>query len=87
MHLLPLTYLRLCCYSSFHRYNAAKKAVTDWQKTENLHHWQSLVLGGLSGGVGPLGTTLIAFLYAAWRDSVALINFSLACLLHCVSGL
>ena len=60
MHLLPLTYLRLCCYSSFHRYNAAKKAVTDWQKTENLHHWQSLVLGGLSGGVGPLGTTMIA---------------------------
>jgi solute carrier family 25 citrate transporter 1 len=39
---------------NFTVYNAAKKYVTDWQGTDQLHHWQSLVLGGLSGGVGPL---------------------------------
>lgn len=39
---------------NFTCYNAAKKWVMDWQKTDNLQHWQSLLLGGLSGGVGPL---------------------------------
>lgn len=41
---------------NFTCYNAAKKWVMERQQTDQLHHWQSLVIGGLSGGVGPLGT-------------------------------
>mmetsp|Transcript_4184 Transcript_4184/g.8685 ORF Transcript_4184/g.8685 Transcript_4184/m.8685 type:complete len:385 (+) Transcript_4184:107-1261(+) len=39
---------------NFTCYNAAKKYVMDWQKTDELEHWQSLVIGGISGGLGPL---------------------------------
>ncbi|KAL7581738.1 hypothetical protein ACA910_022275 [Epithemia clementina (nom. ined.)] len=39
---------------NFTCYNAAKKCVMKWQNTDHLEHWQSLVLGGLSGGVGPI---------------------------------
>lgn len=40
---------------NFTCYNAAKKWITKWQQTDQLYPWQSLVLGGLSGGVGPIG--------------------------------
>ena len=40
---------------NFTCYNAAKKWLLQWQQTDHIQHWQSLVLGGLSGGVGPLG--------------------------------
>lgn len=40
---------------NFTCYNASKNFVMKWQETDQLQAWQSLVLGGLSGGVGPLG--------------------------------
>jgi len=39
---------------NFTCYNAAKQWVMEWQQTDQLHHWQSLMIGGISGGVGPL---------------------------------
>lgn len=39
---------------NFTAYNMIKTKVTAWQQTDNLHHWQSLIIGGLSGGMGPL---------------------------------
>lgn len=39
---------------NFTAYNMIKTKVTAWQKTDNLYHWQSLTIGGLSGGMGPL---------------------------------
>jgi solute carrier family 25 citrate transporter 1 len=39
---------------NFTAYNAIKQTVLDHQQTTELFHWQSLVIGGLSGGMGPL---------------------------------
>ena len=50
---------------NFTVYNWSKKTVVNWKKKKvetsggdssgvGLDHWQSLVLGGLSGGMGPL---------------------------------
>jgi solute carrier family 25 citrate transporter 1 len=53
--LIP-TMLRQGCNQAvnFTAYNKIKTAVMDWQQTEQLQHWQSLMIGGLSGGMGPL---------------------------------
>lgn len=61
------TMLRQGCNQAvnFTVYNWSKKAVLNWKKSKVdanggdssgivLDHWQSLVLGGLSGGMGPL---------------------------------
>jgi solute carrier family 25 citrate transporter 1 len=50
------TMLRQGCNQAvnFTAYNAIKKHVMDWQGTSSLEHWQSLAIGGLSGGMGPL---------------------------------
>lgn len=50
------TMLRQGCNQAvnFTAYNAIKKHVMDWQGTAGLEHWQSLLIGGLSGGMGPL---------------------------------
>lgn len=50
------TMLRQGCNQAvnFTVYNMMKKKICDWQGTDNLHHWQSLLLGGFSGGMGPL---------------------------------
>eukprot|EP00568_Trieres_chinensis_P006472 CAMPEP_0183315828 /NCGR_PEP_ID=MMETSP0160_2-20130417/52977_1 /TAXON_ID=2839 ORGANISM="Odontella Sinensis, Strain Grunow 1884" /NCGR_SAMPLE_ID=MMETSP0160_2 /ASSEMBLY_ACC=CAM_ASM_000250 /LENGTH=238 /DNA_ID=CAMNT_0025481495 /DNA_START=14 /DNA_END=727 /DNA_ORIENTATION=- len=43
---------------NFTTYNAFKKRVIEWRKEkgqkEELEHWQSLLLGGISGGFGPM---------------------------------
>ena len=39
---------------NFTAYNYTKAKVMEWQHTEQLEHWQSLLIGGLSGGIGPL---------------------------------
>jgi solute carrier family 25 citrate transporter 1 len=39
---------------NFTAYNVIKTKVMDWQQTEQLQAWQSLLIGGLSGGMGPL---------------------------------
>jgi solute carrier family 25 citrate transporter 1 len=39
---------------NFTAYNKIKTKVMDWQQTEQLKPWQSLMIGGLSGGMGPL---------------------------------
>jgi solute carrier family 25 citrate transporter 1 len=39
---------------NFTAYNKIKTKVMDWQQTEQLQAWQSLLIGGLSGGMGPL---------------------------------
>jgi solute carrier family 25 citrate transporter 1 len=50
------TMLRQGCNQAvnFTAYNAIKKNIMDWQGTSSLEHWQSLAIGGLSGGMGPL---------------------------------
>jgi solute carrier family 25 (mitochondrial citrate transporter), member 1 len=39
---------------NFTAYNAAKNWLLNWQNTRELAPWQALVLGGVSGGMGPL---------------------------------
>eukprot|EP00977_Amphora_coffeiformis_P000035 scaffold5_cov169-Amphora_coffeaeformis.AAC.35 len=50
------TMLRQGCNQAvnFTAYSAIKQKVMAHQKTDKLEHWQSLVIGGLSGGMGPL---------------------------------
>lgn len=50
------TMLRQGCNQAvnFTAYNLIKKEVMEMQGTESLEHWQSLMIGGLSGGMGPL---------------------------------
>lgn len=50
------TMLRQGCNQAvnFTAYNMIKRKVMDWQGTSKLEHWQSLLIGGLSGGMGPL---------------------------------
>jgi solute carrier family 25 citrate transporter 1 len=50
------TMLRQGCNQAvnFTAYNAIKQRVMDWQGTSSLEHWQSLMIGGFSGGMGPL---------------------------------
>jgi solute carrier family 25 citrate transporter 1 len=50
------TMLRQGCNQAvnFTAYSAIKQKVMAYQNTDQLHHWQSLVIGGLSGGMGPL---------------------------------
>ena len=51
------TMLRQGCNQAvnFTAYSAIKQKVMEYQNTDQLQHWQSLVIGGLSGGMGPLG--------------------------------
>jgi hypothetical protein len=51
------TMLRQGCNQAvnFTAYAAMKKKVMEYQKTDQLQHWQSLLIGGFSGGMGPLG--------------------------------
>ena len=53
------TMLRQGCNQAvnFTAYSAIKQKVMEYQKTDKLEHWQSLLIGGLSGGMGPLGTS------------------------------
>jgi len=39
---------------NFTTYNTFKKKVLEIQNKKDLDHWQSLLLGGVSGGFGPL---------------------------------
>lgn len=50
------TMLRQGCNQAvnFTAYSYIKEKVTEWQGTDQLHNWQSLLIGGLSGGMGPL---------------------------------
>ena len=50
------TMLRQGCNQAvnFTAYNIMKKRVMEWQQTTSLDHWQSLLLGGVSGGMGPI---------------------------------
>jgi hypothetical protein len=50
------TMLRQGCNQAvnFTVYSATKRSVLDYQGGTELHHWQSLMIGGMSGGVGPL---------------------------------
>jgi solute carrier family 25 citrate transporter 1 len=50
------TMLRQGCNQAvnFTAYNAIKKAVMERQQTTELASWQSLMIGGFSGGMGPL---------------------------------
>ena len=50
------TMLRQGCNQAvnFTAYNLIKKEVMALQGTDSLEHWQSLMIGGLSGGMGPL---------------------------------
>lgn len=50
------TMLRQGCNQAvnFTAYNAIKKAVMERQQTAELASWQSLMIGGFSGGMGPL---------------------------------
>ena len=50
------TMLRQGCNQAvnFTTYNIFKRKVLDYQNKKELDHWQSLVLGGVSGGFGPL---------------------------------
>lgn len=50
------TMLRQGCNQAvnFTAYNIIKTKVMAYQKTNELQHWQSLLIGGLSGGMGPL---------------------------------
>jgi hypothetical protein len=52
------TMLRQGCNQAvnFTAYSIIKQKVMEWQHSDQLHHWQSLVIGGVSGGMGPLGT-------------------------------
>jgi len=50
------TMLRQGCNQAvnFTAYNMIKSKVMDWQGTSELASWQSLLIGGFSGGMGPL---------------------------------
>jgi hypothetical protein len=50
------TMLRQGCNQAvnFTAYQWIKRKVLDRQQTEQLSHWQSLLIGGFSGGLGPL---------------------------------
>jgi solute carrier family 25 (mitochondrial citrate transporter), member 1 len=50
------TMLRQGCNQAvnFTAYNMIKAKLMDWQGTSELASWQSLLIGGLSGGMGPL---------------------------------
>lgn len=50
------TMLRQGCNQAvnFTAYNYIKKEIMAYQRTDRLEHWQSLAVGGLSGGMGPL---------------------------------
>lgn len=50
------TMLRQGCNQAvnFTAYSAIKQKVMEYQGTDQLQHWQSLMIGGLSGGMGPL---------------------------------
>jgi solute carrier family 25 citrate transporter 1 len=50
------TMLRQGCNQAvnFTAYSAIKHAVLDYQGGTELQHWQSLLIGGFSGGMGPL---------------------------------
>lgn len=50
------TMLRQGCNQmvNFTAYNWIKKQVMEFQQTDQLQHWQSLLIGGFSGGMGPL---------------------------------
>lgn len=50
------TMLRQGCNQAvnFTTYNIFKRKVLDYQNKKELDHWQSLILGGVSGGFGPL---------------------------------
>jgi len=50
------TMLRQGCNQAvnFTAYNIIKTKVMEYQGTSKLEHWQSLMIGGLSGGMGPL---------------------------------
>lgn len=50
------TMLRQGCNQAvnFTGYNLIKKEVMEIQGTDKLEHWQSLLIGGFSGGMGPL---------------------------------
>ena len=50
------TMLRQGCNQAvnFTAYNLIKQQVMEIQGTNKLEHWQSLMIGGLSGGMGPL---------------------------------
>jgi solute carrier family 25 citrate transporter 1 len=50
------TMLRQGCNQAvnFTAYNAIKKAILERQQTSELASWQSLMIGGFSGGMGPL---------------------------------
>lgn len=50
------TMLRQGCNQAvnFTMYNIMKTQVMTWQGTDQLASWQSLLIGGLSGGMGPL---------------------------------
>ena len=39
---------------NFTAYNATKRAILDYQGGTELYHWQSLLVGGISGGMGPI---------------------------------
>lgn len=39
---------------NFTTYNLFKRKLLDYQNKSKLEHWQSLILGGVSGGFGPL---------------------------------
>jgi solute carrier family 25 citrate transporter 1 len=49
------TMLRQGCNqaANFTAYNAIKTKLMQVQQTDQLEHWQSLLIGGLSGGIGP----------------------------------
>ena len=50
------TMLRQGCNQAvnFTAYNAIKQKLMQLQHTDKLEHWQSLLIGGFSGGMGPL---------------------------------
>jgi solute carrier family 25 citrate transporter 1 len=50
------TMLRQGCNQAvnFTAYNWIKAKIMVWQEKDRLEHWQSLVIGGFSGGMGPL---------------------------------
>lgn len=50
------TMLRQGCNQAvnFTAYQYIKRKVMDYQQTSELQHWQSLIIGGFSGGMGPL---------------------------------
>lgn len=50
------TMLRQGCNQAvnFTAYNLIKARILEWQQTTQLDHYQSLLIGGLSGGMGPI---------------------------------